>query len=195
MEGKVMTIHAPDFYVDNADAAKKLLVEGNKRFVSGELQNKDNYAQDRKTLLAGQKPFATILTCSDSRVAPEVLFDQKLGDLFVIRNAGNVIDDSVLGTIEYAAEHLKCPLIVVLGHSACGAVTSAVGKGQVSENLQKIMDKINSVIGDMKDVDEAIHANAKSIVAEIKENAVVKEAGTEVVQALYDIDSGEVTWQ
>ena len=189
-----MTIHAPDVYVDNADTAKKLLVEGNKRFLSGELQSKDNYTEERKTLLGGQKPFAAILACSDSRVAPEVLFDQKLGDIFVIRNAGNVIDDSVLGTIEYAAEHLKCPLIVVLGHSCCGAVTSAVGKAEVGGYLQKIMDKINSVIGDMEDVDEAIDANAKSIVAEIKENAVVKEAGAVVVQALYDIGSGEVSW-
>lgn len=193
--GNIMTIHAPDFYVDNANSAKNLLVEGNKRFVSGELQSKASYAEDRKTLLGGQKPFATILSCSDSRVVPEILFDQKLGDLFVIRNAGNVLDDAVLGTIEYAAGHLKCPLIVVLGHNLCGAVTSAVGKGEASEYLQKIMGKINGAIGDIEDVDEAIDANAKSIVEEIKENAVVKESGAVVVQAFYDLDSGEVSWQ
>lgn len=90
---------------------------------------------------------------------------------------------------------MKCPLIVVLGHNLCGAVTSAVGKGEASEYLQKIMGKINGAIGDIENVDEAIDANAKSIVEEIKENAVVKESGAVVVQAFYDLDSGEVSWQ
>ena len=108
----------------NAHNAIELLKAGNARFISGALSPKEDYAEDRKRLAEGQHPFAVVLCCSDSRVAPEIIFDQKLGDLFVIRNAGNVVDDDVLGSIEYAVEHLGTPLVVVLGHSCCGAVTA-----------------------------------------------------------------------
>ena len=105
-------------------SALQSLKAGNKRFVTGGLSPKNTYAEDRKALCEGQHPFAVVLCCSDSRVAPEIIFDQKLGDLFVIRNAGNVIDKHVLGSIEYAVEHLGTSLVVVMGHSCCGAVTA-----------------------------------------------------------------------
>ena len=94
--------------------AIELLNAGNARFVSGALNPKEDYAEDRERLAKGQHPFAVVLCCSDSRVVPKILFDQKMGDLFVIRNAGNVVDEDVLGSIEYAVEHLGTPLVVVL---------------------------------------------------------------------------------
>lgn len=189
-----MKTHKPDVFVDNADEAKALLTAGNERFLSGDLQNKDSYSDDLGVLEGGQKPFATILTCSDSRVSPEIFFDQKLGDIFVIRNAGNVVDDTVLGSIEYAAEHLECPLVVVVGHSSCGAVTAAVSKADVTEYIQKIMETVTSATGDETDVDKAIDLNTKSVVDEIKENPVVEKMGTTVVGAHFDIASGKVSW-
>ena len=96
----------------DSQLALDLLKEGNARFVSGDLIPKDDYAILREKLSVGQHPFAVVLCCSDSRVAPEIIFDQKLGDLFVIRNAGNIVDEEVLGSIEYAVEHLETPLVV-----------------------------------------------------------------------------------
>ena len=114
----------------SADDALAQLVEGNRRFVSGEVARPHQSAARRAELAKGQAPVAIVLTCSDSRVAPELYFDQGLGDLFVIRNAGNVLDDHVLGSIEYAVEHLHVPLLIVIGHEKCGAVSAAVGGGE-----------------------------------------------------------------
>src|SRR5512140_1143168 len=101
------------------DEALQKLMDGNKRYVEGKLASKDLGDTKRKELLKGQKPFAIVVTCSDSRVPPELLFDQGLGDVFVIRVAGNVVDPIALGSIEYGAEHLNSPLLVILGHSNC----------------------------------------------------------------------------
>ena len=108
------------------DQALQRLVEGNQRSVAGAWTHPHQSLERRAGLTKGQAPFAVILACADSRVSPEVLFDQGLGDLFVIRVAGNVIDNLGLGSLEYAAEHLHTPLIVVLGHTQCGAVQAAV---------------------------------------------------------------------
>src|SRR4030043_1796798 len=113
------------------DEALQKLMDGNKRFVSGKLVKKDLGDTKRKELLKGQKPFATVITCSDSRVPPELLFDQGLGDIFIIRVAGNVVDPLELGRIEYGVEHLNAPLLFILGHSKCGAVTATIdAKGE-----------------------------------------------------------------
>ena len=101
-----MNVHDPAVKITDAEQALTYLKEGNERFMKGELSAKDNYAEIRNTLTGGQKPFAIVLCCADSRVAPELFFDTKLGDIFVIRNAGNVVDEVVLGSIEYGAEHL-----------------------------------------------------------------------------------------
>jgi hypothetical protein len=108
------------------EAALTRLVEGNKRFVAGSTTHPDQTAERRTETAKGQHPFAIILTCADSRLSPEILFDEGIGDLFVVRNAGNLLDDHVLGSIEYAVEHLHATLIVVLGHTKCGAVSAAV---------------------------------------------------------------------
>jgi carbonic anhydrase len=107
-------------------AALRRLTDGNARFAAGRSIHPDLRASRRMSLIGGQQPFATVLACSDSRVGPELIFDQGLGDLFVIRVAGNVVDDIVLGSIEYSVVHLGVPLVMVLGHERCGAVTAAV---------------------------------------------------------------------
>ena len=108
------------------DQALTQLLRGNERFVAGWPDHPNQSARRRREVSdSGQQPFAIILSCSDSRVPPEIIFDQGLGDLFVIRVAGNIIDDAILGTIEYAVEHVHAPLVMVLGHDKCGAVTAA----------------------------------------------------------------------
>ena len=119
----------------SADAALAKLIAGNRRYVQHRQQYPDQSLPHRKELVSGQHPFAVILGCADSRVPPELLFDQGLGDLFVIRVAGNLVDDVVLGSIEYAVEHLGTKLIMVLGHEKCGAVSAAVEGGTVRDIL------------------------------------------------------------
>lgn len=110
----------------NPVAAWKALKEGNERFVAGRPQHPSQSVDHRAGLAAGQKPTAVIFGCADSRVAAEIIFDQGLGDTFVVRTAGHVIDSAVLGSIEYAVTVLNVPLIVVLGHDSCGAVNAAL---------------------------------------------------------------------
>ncbi|MEM4707791.1 MAG: carbonic anhydrase, partial [Candidatus Anstonellales archaeon] len=104
----------------NAEEAIEKLKEGNRRFVSGQRAGY-NFAERRKEVLGGQKPFVTIVTCSDSRVVPEFIFDANIGELFVVRTAGNILDDVSLGSVEYGTGHLKTPLLLILGHEQCGA--------------------------------------------------------------------------
>ena len=110
----------------SADAALARLQEGNARFVANPVSSSKPTAAKRAETAASQHPFAIILACADSRVAPEIIFDQNIGDIFVIRNAGNLVDDHVQGSIEYAVEHLGTRLVVVLGHEHCGAVSAAI---------------------------------------------------------------------
>jgi carbonic anhydrase len=110
----------------NPVAAWKALKEGNERFVAGEPQHPSQSIEDRARLAAGQKPTAVLFGCADSRVAAEIIFDQGLGDMFVVRTAGHVIDTAVMGSIEYAVTVLDVPLIVVLGHDSCGAVKATL---------------------------------------------------------------------
>ena len=189
-----MKLHDPEVKVTSAEEALQMLKEGNTRFISGELSVKDNYADIRGKLTMGQKPFAIILCCADSRVAPEICFDQKLGDIFVIRNAGNVVDDVVLGSIEYGAEHLGSPLMVVLGHTGCGAVTAACEGGELPENICAIVKKIKPSVKAGSSVNEVSRANAVAMAEQIKTDPIIKHMGTTVVPAIYDIASGEVVW-
>jgi Carbonic anhydrase len=122
------------------------LIEGNKRFVAGHRQGSDLIAL-RRTLAAGQHPRVAVLACSDSRVAPELIFDQGLGELFVVRSAGNVVDPVAIGSIEYAVEHLGSRVIVAMGHTKCGAVTAACSREKMpSANLQAIVDRIDPAV-------------------------------------------------
>ena len=187
--------HDPGELVSDWQTALQYLQDGNKRFVANDGIARNTNEKDRGILKDGQKPLAVIVTCADSRVAPEIYFDQKLGDIFVIRNAGNIADTTVLGSIEYAVEHLQSPLVVVVGHGKCGAVTGALSADHhFPRNLQTIIDTITSNITPGSDLDDAILGNINGNVARIKENDIVQETGAQVIGALYNIVSGEVTF-
>jgi len=190
-------IHNPDEAVSDWQTALQYLKDGNKRFTENRTITRNTNTKDREILKDGQKPFAVVVTCSDSRVSPEIYFDQKLGDIFVIRNAGNIAEPAVLGSIEYAVEHLKTPLVIVVGHSRCGAVTGAFSSNEenhLPENLQTIMSAIKPAIDGCKSVDDAIHANVKNVVKQVKENKIVSHEKATVVGAYYNIESGEVSF-
>lgn len=178
----------------NAQKAIELLKEGNARFVSGHLTLKDHYAEEREALSKGQHPFAVVLCCSDSRVAPEILFDQQLGDLFVIRNAGNVVDDDVLGSVEYAVEHLGSPLVLVLGHSSCGAVTAACQGEELPGHLVDIAKRIRPSISSECCINDNARRHAERMAQLIRENPIVEHLKVTVMAAFYDLASGVVEW-
>jgi carbonic anhydrase len=189
-----MKIHQPAELIEDANAALQMLKEGNERYLKGELIQKNSYSDDRAVLSSGQKPFAVILTCSDSRVAPEIFFDQKLGDIFVIRNAGNIADRTAVGSIEYAIEHLKSRLVVVCGHGKCGAVTAACSGEELPSNINHIVQYIKPAVKKGGDVDTVIHNNVRVMVMHIKADEIVKRLGVTVAGAYYDLYSGEVKW-
>jgi carbonic anhydrase len=192
-----------------AAEARQRLVDGNQRYVKGSM--KACGASDpaaRSKLATGQKPFAIVLTCSDSRVPPEMVFDEGLGELFVIRVAGNVADPIILGSIEYAAEHLGSPLVVVLGHERCGAVTAAVDGGKAPGNLAAIVKAVAPAVKRAKSgahdapkdalVEAAVVENAKLVAEGLpKQSPILKkliaEGKLQIVPARYDLDDGTVT--
>lgn len=177
-----------------SDKALDLLRSGNARFVSGALTPKDNYATLREQLSTGQHPFAVVLCCSDSRVSPEIIFDQKLGDLFVIRNAGNIVDEEVLGSIEYAVEHLETPLVVVMGHAACGAVTATCQGGDMPGHILDLAKRIKPSINSGCCIDDNARRHAKRMAQLIEEDEIVHHVGAKVVAAFYDLQGGKVEW-
>jgi len=195
------TAHKPAAGV-TPESALIRLVEGNKRFVAGNPARNTPTAQQWAELSKGQHPFAIILTCADSRVSPEIIFDQGLGDLFVIRNAGNLTDPHVLGTIEYAVEHLGSRLVVVLGHSRCGAVTAAVSGGEAPGHIKDIVEDIAPAasMGKKKPgdpIENAIRISAKFTATAISQSEpilshAVKSGQIKVVTARYDISTGTV---
>lgn len=170
------------------DALAKLK-EGNEKFLTAQTPIGDISPQLRqKTAMEGQFPYAIIVTCSDSRVVPESIFSAGIGELFVIRVAGFVVNQTQLGSIEYAADHLGTPLVVVLGHTQCGAVGTALHHHEVEGALKVIIDEIVKVIGDEKNPDEAVKLNVKNSCKVIEEDKI----SAKVVGAVYHIDSGKV---
>ena len=167
----------------------KELKEGNKQF-QWQVKSFSNYKKLLKDLSEnGQHPFALIITCSDSRVVPEYIFDKPVGELFVIRTAGNVINDGELGTIEYAIEHLNIKTILVLGHTNCGAVHAAI-HNEKGKYLDPILSKIKLAIKDETDELIASSLNAESVKEYIK-SKFPKYDGV-VEKAIYDIKTGKV---
>jgi carbonic anhydrase len=186
-----------------ADGALKLLKEGNARFAEDKPAAKDIGAKRRQELAKGQHPFAVVLTCADSRVAPELLFDQGLGDLFVLRVAGNLTDPLILGSIEYAVEHLHTPLIVVLGHENCGAVAAALTKVEFPGNLGKLVKEVHvgkdlpmerSAALPLAVKNNAVHAAAQLTQRSelLKEEVAHKKV--KIVSGVYMLGSGKVEW-
>jgi len=184
------------------DEALQKLIVGNQRFAGSRLIHPNQSAERRTEVSNGQKPFAVIVGCSDSRIPPEIIFDQGLGDLFVIRVAGNVVDDAALGSIEYAVDHLGAQLVVVLGHGKCGAVTATVQGGEAHGHIGSIVKAISPAVekakgcsGDL--TDNAIKANVELVVTTIESSQPVlselAESGRiRIVGAYYDIETGVV---
>lgn len=179
-----------------AGEAMELLIEGNKKYIELEAGMGDvSSVQREKTLAEGQHPYAIIITCSDSRVIPEAIFSAGIGDLFVIRIAGNVMDNHQLGSVEYAAEHLGSPIVVVLGHNHCGAVDAAINH-EPEGYIKYITDEITKAIGNEKDDYKACCLNALHSKAIIENSLQIqkdeKEYGLKVAAAIYCLESGKV---
>lgn len=189
-----MNIHNPVDLISDAEQALSFLKDGNERFVSGKLRYHSNQKRDRRLLVGGQQPFAVVFCCSDSRVVPEIFFDQRLGDIFVIRNAGNVVNPAVLGSIEYSVEHLGSPLVVVVGHKNCGAVTAACAGGDLPPNIASVANVIKPAIKKNSTITEVVRNHAIRMADEIKKDKIIKKCKATVVSAYYDIESGVVTW-
>jgi carbonic anhydrase len=182
------------------------LLDGNARFVAGTSEHPRQDATRRSETAAGQKPFAIIVGCADSRTSPELLFDQGIGDLFVVRLAGNIVDDAALGSVEFAVAKLGARLIVVLGHEKCGAVSAAVdavkGAAAPPGHIGAVVDAIKpaaaSVHGQTGDaVENAMKANVHSVVERLKKASPVlapylQSGELRVVGARYDLDDGKV---
>ena len=179
--------------------ALKLLLEGNQRFANGKPIRPNLDATRRAALVAGQKPFAAILSCSDSRTPPEDIFDRGLGDLFVVRNAGNVPGPLALEGLHFAAAHLGTRLILVLGHTECGAVAATLSgqTGDIPETAKEIepaVEKSKSMSGDP--LDNAISENVRLAVQKLSTETpfveMVKAGDLQIVGAVYHLDSGRV---
>ena len=179
----------------NASEALKKLKAGNLTYLAAKISGGDVSPELReKTCAEGQHPFAIVVTCSDSRVMPEAIFSAGIGDLFVIRVAGNVIDDHQLGSIEYAASHLGSRLVVVLGHDHCGAVDAAINHDPEGY-IKFITDEIRIAIGVEKDDYRACCLNVRHSVRRIEESLDIRreeEHGLQVIGALYHLQTGEV---
>jgi carbonic anhydrase len=182
-----------------ADAALAKLKEGNARYVGSKVSVGKPTAARRAETAQSQHPFAIILGCADSRTPPEMIFDQNIGDIFVARNAGNLVDDHTLGTIEYAVEHLGVRLIVVLGHERCGAVTAALAgdtaPGHVQSIVRDIQPAVQAVKGKPGDqLHLAVAENARLMAEEIRTKASFGDIAKDVkiIPAVYDLDGGKV---
>ena len=196
-----------------ARAALERLREGNLRFASDERGPEVFVGHDRRTeLAAGQDPFAIILGCSDSRVPAEIIFDQGLGDLFVIRVAGNIVAPSQVGSVEFAAARFSTNLVVVLGHSQCGAIAATIEELQrpeenQSRNLRSIVDRVRPSVETLLATDlkhdlpalaaEAIRANIRASVDQLRHGSevleqLIREQGLRIVGAEYSLETGLV---
>ena len=191
--------------VTNADEALQRLREGNERYVANKSTDLNESQSRRAALAQGQNPFATIFSCVDSRVPPELIFDRGLGDLFVIRTAGHVIDNAVLGSLEFGVAELKIPLLMVLGHEKCGAVKATVeaveknatAEGDINwlvEGIRPAVEEVKSQSGDL--LDNAVKANVTLTVERLKGSAILSEAleksELQIVGGRYDLDTGMV---
>lgn len=176
-----------------AKEALEKLKKGNERYLTAEKNDGDiSLTLREKTCAEGQSPYAVIITCSDSRVIPESIFSAGIGELFVIRVAGNVIDDHQLGSIEYAVDHLGCRLIVVMGHDHCGAVGAAIGH-EPAGYVKSITDEIKRAIGSETDDYKASCLNVLHSVKRIKDSfAIDGENELCVCGALYHLEDGRV---
>src|SRR5262249_30237513 len=188
----------------SADVVLRELKAGNDHHVAKRYQHPHQNAARQRELTSGQHPHAIILSCADSRVAPEIVLDQGLGDLFDVRVAGNVAGDAELASIEYAAEHLHAPLLVVMGHQKCGAVTAAADSGEAPGHLPSLLAMITPAVekargqaGDL--IDNAVRINVENVVRQIRSSRpvlqeMIDHGDLTVIGAVYSLDTGRVAW-
>lgn len=178
------------------------LSSGNERFMAGQNRHANQDPESRNQLTGGQHPFAIVLSCADSRVVPEFIFDTGLGDLFVVRVAGNIANSASIASIEYAVAHLNTPVIIVLGHQSCGAVDAAMKNADSSDHIIHLIDHIKPAInarGETQTSDEVIKQNARynANVLKIKSSIIadaVEKGLLAIKSAYYHLDSGAVTF-
>ncbi len=186
-----------------ASEAMKKLIKGNERFVKLHEKHPDVGKKRRHDMLSGQHPFVVILSCSDSRVPPELIFDQGLGDIFEIRNAGNVLDEHVIGSIEYAVMHCGVKLIVIMGHQDCGAIAATLSGKSETKYIKSLEDSIQPAVETCKlngqDVnsDNVVRAHVMQDIDELLTQDTdlvkyMKEHNVKIVPAYYHLDSGRV---
>jgi carbonic anhydrase len=185
----------------SADDALSRMKAGNERFANSKESTSKPVAARRAETAKEQHPFAIVVACADSRTAPEIVFDQNIGDLFVIRTAGNLVDDYGLGSIEYAVDHLGTRLIVVLGHERCGAVTAALGgssaPGHINSLVRDIQPAVVASKGKQGDaLTNAIHENDAEVADKIRKEAELGAHASQVrvVEGYYNLDTGKVEW-
>lgn len=190
----------------SAEEALEKLVQGNKRFVELEQKHPDEDKKRRKEMLKGQHPFVVILSCSDSRVPPELIFDQGLGDIFEIRNAGNVLDEHVIGSIEYAVMHCGVKLIVIMGHEDCGAIAATLSGVSETKYIKSLEDSIQPAVEDCKkkglevNSDNVVKAHVQQDINELLSQDTelvkyMKEHNVKIVPAYYHLDTGVVDFE
>lgn len=183
----------------DANEALNGLKEGNARFAANKPSQKD-FAAQRAAVVAGQKPYAIVLYCSDSRVPAEHIFDAGIGEIFGVRDAGNIADPFALGSIEYAAGHLHTPLLVVLGHTNCGAVTAACASDHAEGNVDAVVQEIQPAVQAAgKDAARAVGENLRCVLAKIRANSEIashleKEGKLKIVGAIYSLETGAVSF-
>ena len=186
----------------SADKALEKLIEGNKHFVEMKMEHPDCDKERRKEMINGQHPFAVVVSCSDSRVPLELIFDQGIGDIFEIKNAGNILDEHVIGSIEYAVVHLGVKLVVIMGHQDCGAVTAAVAHSKESKHIKSLVKTIEPAVKKAEKekgclLDNAIRHNAKIGVKNLLEEdkvikKYVKKHNVKIIPAYYNLETGKV---
>ena len=187
--------------VESADAMR-FLQDGNARYVSERPTHPHEARERRLEIASAQRPFAAVLSCSDSRVPPEIVFDRGLGDLFVARTAGHVVDHMVLASLEYAVLHLKVPLLVVLGHTRCGAVAAAIEGGEHHGHLGHLVEAIRPAVEAAREkpgylLDRAVRENVVRVVAELQDSrpilaSLVQDEALLIVGAVYTLETGRV---
>jgi len=200
----VFTASSEDKPAITAQQALQKLSEGNARFVQERAAHPNQSSERRAEVLSGQNPFAVILGCSDSRIPPEIIFDQGIGDLFIVRTAGQVVDDVALGSIEYAVEHLGVPLVMVLGHDKCGAITATIAGGEASGHIGSLVAALNPAVEKAKGMgskdqllNNSIDENVRMITHQLRSSKpllskLVEEGKLQIVGARYYLDSGRV---
>jgi carbonic anhydrase len=196
-----LNVRAADVGPD-PDQTWKALLDGNTRYAEGRARHPHDSVARRKELISSQHPSAIILGCADSRVPPEVIFDQGLGDLFVIRIAGNVAPDEVVASIEYAVAHLGSRLIIVLGHQSCGAVAAAIEGGEAEGHLGTLIHRIAPAAQKAKaqggdTLDLAVRYNVQNTVAQLKDSVpildqAIRSGKVKIIGARYDLATGKV---